>query len=103
MRRRSISDARCADFETTTNPLDCRVWSWGSMAVNDYDDYVVGIGVGAYVTYLLSAPNVTFFHNLAFDGSFILDYILKDGYKWVPGRPGKGEFSTVIRDRKSVV
>ena len=81
MRRRSISDARCADFETTTNPLDCRVWSWGSMAVNDYDDYVVGIGVGAYVTYLLSAPNVTFFHNLAFDGSFILDYILKDGYK----------------------
>lgn len=96
MQRRSISDARCADFETTTNPLDCRVWSWGSMAVNDYDDYVVGIGVGAYVTYLLSAPNVTFFHNLAFDGSFILDYILKDGYKWVPDRPGKGEFSTVI-------
>lgn len=96
MRRRSISDARCADFETTTNPLDCRVWSWGSMAVNDYDDYVVGIGVGAYVAYLLSAPNVTFFHNLAFDGSFILDFILKDGYKWVPDRPGKGEFSTVI-------
>ena len=96
MQRRSISDARCADFETTTNPLDCRVWSWGSMAVNDYEDYQVGIGVGSYVAYLLSAPNVTFFHNLAFDGSFILDHILKDGYKWVPDRPGKGEFSTVI-------
>ena len=96
MPRHSISNARCADFETTTNPLDCRVWSWGSMAVNDYDDYEVGLGVGSYVPYLLSAPNVTFFHNLAFDGLFIIDHILKSGYKWVADKPGKGEFSTVI-------
>ena len=95
MPRRSIS-SRCADFETTINPLDCRVWSWGSMAVDDYDDYVTGIGVGSYVTYMLSAPSVTYFHNLAFDGSFILDYILKDGYIWVAKNPGKGQFSTVI-------
>lgn len=95
MPRRSIS-SRCADFETTTNPLDCRVWSWGSMAVDDYDDYVIGIGVGSYVAYMLSAPSVTYFHNLAFDGSFILDYILKDGYTWVAKNPGKGQFSTVI-------
>lgn len=95
MPRRSIS-SRCADFETTTNPLDCRVWSWGSMAVDDYSDYVIGIGVGSYVAYMLSAPSVTYFHNLAFDGSFILDYILKDGYVWVAKNPGKGQFSTVI-------
>jgi DNA polymerase len=66
------------------------------MAVNDYEDYEVGLGVGAYVAYLLSAPNVTFFHNLAFDGLFIIDHILKSGYKWVADKPGKGEFSTVI-------
>ena len=95
MPRRSIS-SRCADFETTTNPLDCRVWSWGSMAVDDYSDYVIGIGVGSYVAYMLSVPSVTYFHNLAFDGSFILDYILKDGYTWVANNPGKGQFSTVI-------
>lgn len=95
MPRRSIS-SRCADFETTTNPLDCRVWSWGSMAVDDYSDYVIGIGVGSYIAYMLSAPSVTYFHNLAFDGSFILDHILKDGYTWVAKNPGKGQFSTVI-------
>lgn len=95
MARRSTF-SRCADFETTTNPLDCRVWSWGSMAVDDYSDYVTGIGVGAYVAYMLSAPSVTYFHNLAFDGSFILDHILKDGYVWVAKNPGKGQFSTVI-------
>lgn len=95
MPRRSIS-SRCADFETTTNPLDCRVWSWGSMAVDDYSDYVIGIGVGSYIAYMLSAPSVTYFHNLAFDASFILDYILKDGYTWVAKNPGKGQFSTVI-------
>lgn len=95
MPRRSIS-SRCADFETTTNPLDCRVWSWGSMAVDDYSDYAIGIGVGSYVAYMLSVPSVTYFHNLAFDGSFILDHILKDGYVWVAKNPGKGQFSTVI-------
>lgn len=95
MPRRSISN-RCADFETTTNPFDCRVWSWGSMAVDDYSDYVIGIGVGSYVAYMLSVPSVTYFHNLAFDGSFILDYILKDDYTWVAKNPGKGQFSTVI-------
>lgn len=95
MPRRSIS-SRCADFETTINPFDCRVWSWGSMAVDDYSDYVIGIGVGSYVAYMLSVPSVTYFHNLAFDGSFILDYILKDGYTWVAKNPGKGQFSTVI-------
>ena len=95
MPRRSISN-RCADFETTTDPLDCRVWSWGSMAVDDYSDYVIGIGVGSYVAYMLSVPSVTYFHNLAFDGSFIIDYILKDGYTWVAKNPGKGQFSTVI-------
>lgn len=95
MPRRSTSN-RCADFETTTNPLDCRVWSWGSMAVDDYSDYAIGIGVGSYVAYMLSVPSVTYFHNLAFDGSFILDYILKYGYVWVAKNPGKGQFSTVI-------
>ena len=66
------------------------------MAVDDYDDYVTGIGVGAYVAYMFSAPSVTYFHNLAFDGSFILDHILKDEYTWVAKNPGKGQFSTVI-------
>lgn len=66
------------------------------MAINDYEDYKVGIGIDAYVAYLLSESNVTFFHNLAFDGSFILDYLLKHDFKWVADKPGKGEFTTVI-------
>lgn len=93
---RSSTSNRCADFETTTNPLDCRVWCWGSMSISDYDDYVTGLGVGSYVAYLLSAPSITYFHNLAFDGSFILDYLFKNGYTWTAGNPKKGEFSTLI-------
>ena len=91
-----LSSSRCADFETTTDPLDCRVWCWGSMAINDYDDYVTGIGLGSYIAHLFSKPAITYFHNLAFDGSFILDYILKGGYKWVAKDPGPGEFTTLI-------
>ena len=66
------------------------------MAVNDYDDYVTGIGLGSYIAYLFSKPAITYFHNLAFDGSFILDHILKDGYKWVAKDPGPGEFTSLI-------
>ena len=91
-----LSSSRCADFETTTDPLDCRVWCWGSMAINDYDDYVTGIGLGSYIAHLFSKPAITYFHNLAFDGSFILDYILKDGFKWVAKDPRPGEFTALI-------
>ena len=66
------------------------------MSISDYEDYVTGLGVGSYVAYLLSAPSITYFHNLAFDGSFILDYLFKNGYTWTAGNPRKGEFSTLI-------
>ena len=49
------------------------------MSISDYEDYVTGLGVGSYVAYLLSAPSITYFHNLAFDGAFILDHLFKNG------------------------
>lgn len=37
-----------------------------------------------------------FFHNLAFDASFIMDHIMKLGYVWVKENPRPGEFTTLI-------
>jgi len=37
-----------------------------------------------------------YFHNLAFDGSFILDWLLKHGYTWVKENPKPLEFTSLI-------
>lgn len=98
--KRSTSRAtitnRVADFETTTDPNDCRVWAWASIAVDDLSDYVYGTDMESFMAYLDKAPTVTYFHNLAFDGSFIADYLLRNGYRWVADSPGNGEFTSLI-------
>lgn len=87
---------RVADFETTTDPNDCRVWAWASVNVSDIDDYRRGTDIESYIDFLSEAPTVTYFHNLAFDATFILDYIMKHGYTYVKNSPGPGEFSCLI-------
>lgn len=71
------------DFETTTDPDDCRVWLWALCSVDDVDDIVYGTDIESFCEYLSREPATVYFHNLAFDGSFILDAIMKHGYSHV--------------------
>jgi len=42
---------------------------------------------------------VYYFHNLKFDGNYVLSYLLTHGWAWVEGRPSnEREFSTLIAD-----
>ena len=98
-RRRSRSretHERMADFETTTDPKDCRVWAWGSVAIDDLSDYATGIDIDSFMAYLDNRPSITYFHNLRFDGTFITDWLLRHDFRWVPDSPGAGEFTTLI-------
>ena len=85
-----------ADFETTTQAEDCRVWVWGACNVSDPDLFVHGKTVETFVNWCATATSVIHFHNLAFDMSFIFDYIMKDGYVWVKENPRPGQFTTLI-------
>lgn len=85
-----------ADFETTTIAEDCRVWSWGIVRVGDLDDYVDGTSLDGFMEHISHRASVIYFHNLAFDGSFILDWLLKHDFKWVDESPGVGQFTSVI-------
>ena len=87
---------RMADFETTTDPKDCRVWAWGSVAIDDLADYATGIDIDSFMAYLDNRPSITYFHNLRFDGTFITDWLLRHDFRWVPDSPGAGEFTTLI-------
>lgn len=92
-----------ADFETTTDPNDCRVWLWGTCDIDNPDNIVYGIDIQSFVkeiseTNNSASGNTIYFHNLAFDGRFILDYLMIHlGYKHrIGGALRPGQFSTLI-------
>lgn len=85
------------DFETTTKEDDCRVWAWGYMDVYDNNKYKIGTDIDSFMRWMLFSNASIYFHNLKFDGSFIVNWLLQKGYKWTKERnPGVGEFSTII-------
>ena len=92
-----------ADFETTTDADDCRVWLWGLAAVGhdtSRTDVEWGVSIDSFMQRVSTVKGKVYFHNLAFDGYFMLDWLLKHGYKWTEGYPRKGEFSTLISKNK---
>lgn len=85
------------DFETTTNPSDVRVW--GSCAVNIESGKTefIGNNIESFFDFLKDKNSVVYFHNLKFDGEFILFYLLTHGFKY-SDRGENNTFSTLITD-----
>ena len=93
-----------ADFETTSSKFYdkngyTKVWLY---AISDSDGNIVNWGqdIGEFMGWCYVNDNaVIYFHNLKFDGSFILNWLLTHGYKNIQGKlkkhDGKG-FSTLI-------
>lgn len=97
MRRRYV-----ADFETTTTKTfeiegRTRVWAWCIIDIDDAEN-VVGIGttIDTFFKKLEELANCDiYFHNLKFDGGFILDYLFTNGYRYSEKKKTK-TFSTLI-------
>ena len=91
-----------ADFETlTTEPTT--VWAYSIVEVGSTDVFY-GNTIEEFFEeckYLLKSRNSinVFFHNLKFDGSFILNYLLRNGYKHVDKLNNVREFTTLITDK----
>src|SRR5690606_31945053 len=69
------------DFETTTDPNDCRVWAYGYMNIYDKTDFSIGNNIEDFMSWCQKSQADLYFHNLKFDGSFIVNWLLKNGYK----------------------
>lgn len=87
-----------ADFETTTDPADCRVWGWGRVSLADPQGPVdIGNSIQSFINHVSSDSGAVYFHNLAFDGRFILDWLLKNEYRHTTGKKTPpGTFKTLI-------
>lgn len=74
----------CADFETTSmSNLEkdgtVRVWLWSLVSTDGEEMY--GTTIDSFMATLFRIrPKKVYFHNLRFDGSFIVDWLLKNKY-----------------------
>ena len=89
-----------ADFETTTDQDDCRVWAWAVCEVANPDNIKYGDSIKTFMAWLSRGEcDLAWFHNLGFDGKFIIDYLLRCGYMWVPGYPRPMQFTSLISNK----
>lgn len=79
--------AYTADFETTTDKDDCRVWAWCVCSIDNVDMLEYGNDISSFIDWCRCAANCQmYFHNLAFDGAFIMDWLEHNGWVWVNDR-----------------
>lgn len=83
-----------ADFETTTDPDDCRVWAYAVCDVRDPEFIVYGNSIDDFIDWCEKSANCQlYFHNLAFDGAFIMDWLENNGWKWVESDKKVSDFT----------
>jgi hypothetical protein len=76
-----------ADFETTTDEDDCRVWAYGICEIGRPDYFIYGNNIDNFLMYCKDSNNATFyFHNLKFDGEFIMIRLFELGFTHVTDR-----------------
>ena len=78
-----------ADFETTTDPADCRVWAGCAVDIEALEVVHIGNDLDSFMEYLSNKNTVCYFHNLKFDGEFILHWLFTHGYKYEDSRNDK--------------
>lgn len=91
-----------ADFETCTWLEDeTFVWAYAICEIGNEKNIIIGNSLDDFMKFCENSDNSTFyFHNLKFDGSFILNWCLENGYTFIKDRKeAKSKtFSCLISD-----
>lgn len=90
-----------ADFETATWDHDeTWVWAWALCDIEESSHVEVGNSIDDFFKRIKKEANpYIYFHNLKFDGEFILYYLMKNGFEHVEAREKRNNtFSTLISD-----
>jgi hypothetical protein len=94
--------AYTADFETTTDEDDCRIWAYAVCNVDEPEEFYYGTTFEEFIRFCAHPKkNYTlYFHNLKFDGSFILSWLLNNGYRYISDKKERADytFTTLITD-----
>ena len=92
----------CADFETTTLEEDCRVWAYGICEIGNPDNFIYGNDIDDFMRICADKQenSTYYFHNLAFDGDFILYWLERNNFEHVKDKRDleNNTYTTLISD-----
>lgn len=91
-----------ADFETATwLSNETYVWAWAICEIGNPDNIIIDNNIESFMEFCKKNPNSTlYFHNLKFDGEFIIYYLFNHGFEHINDRKEKrnNTFTTLISD-----
>ena len=91
-----------ADFETTTDENDCRVWAYAICEIGNVENFIYGNNIDDFIKFCQNKREnyVLYFHNLKFDGEYIFNYLLNNGYECIENKKDRKDktFTTLISD-----
>jgi len=91
-----------ADFETTTDPNDCRVWAYAICEIGNINNFYYGNSINDFIEFCKNKREnyILYFHNLKFDGEYIFNYLLNNDYKCIKDKKDREDktFTTLISD-----
>lgn len=91
-----------ADFETTTDKNDCRVWAYSLSNIENPKDFRYGNSLDEFMEWCADPKKnyQLYFFNLKFDGAFIISWLLKNGFTRINDKKDRADntFTTLITD-----
>ena len=91
-----------ADFETTTDPNDCRVWAFAMSEIGNLDNFQYGNSLDDFMDICRTKKDnyKMWFHNLKFDGEFIIWWLLDNGFEFIEDKKERrsNTFTTLVSD-----
>ena len=91
-----------ADFETAVwNSDETYVWAYAFCEIGNESNIKIGNNIEEFMEFCEKSNNSDFyFHNLKFDGEFIISYLLENGFKFITDKKYKEDktFTSLISD-----
>ncbi len=91
-----------SDFETNVSETDCRVWAYALCEIGNPDNFIYGNSIDNFIKFCQNKREnyVLYFHNLKFDGEYIFNYLLNNGYEHIKDKKERKDksFTTLISD-----
>lgn len=91
-----------ADFETNVDEFDCRVWAYAVCEIGNPDNFIYGNSIDDFIEKCANKREnyQIWFHNLKYDGEYIFNYLLENGYTCIKDKKDRKDktFTTLISD-----
>lgn len=96
-----------ADFETSTPTwyeIDgyVRVWAFSICEIGNPENFIYGNSIDDFIKICMNkkSNDIYYFHNLKFDGEYIIYYLLTNGFTWIKDKKERRDktFTTIIAD-----